>query len=174
MIYGHGKFSAYDTEAVSQALAMFAIGLPAHVISKIFNATFFSYGDTKTPLKYSLLSVGFNIVLNFVLMPYLSHVGLALATSCAAWLNIILQGSCLINKKYFNIDKKIVIFLLKLFVSCLTMFTLLEIADNILCDFKIYSGQISHIFILVIFGIFSFFCITYFLKIFYIKYLYEI
>lgn len=123
LVYGHGKFSAHDIAATAPALAAFSLGLPAHVISKVFNASFFANRDTKTPVIVALISVGCNILLNFLFMPTLKHIGLALATSIAAWINIILLGFILKKRNQFSFDKDLGIFFFKVFLISLLVST---------------------------------------------------
>jgi len=51
-------------------------------------ATFFARGDTATPVKAALMAVAINIAFKVLLMGPLAQVGLALATSIGAWINL--------------------------------------------------------------------------------------
>ena len=55
-----------------------------------FTAPFYARGDTLTPVKAALLAAAVNIALKVVLMGPLAQVGLALATSVGAWINLTL------------------------------------------------------------------------------------
>jgi putative peptidoglycan lipid II flippase len=55
-----------------------------------FTAPFYARGDTLTPVKAALLAAAVNIALKIVLMGPLAQVGLALATSVGAWINLTL------------------------------------------------------------------------------------
>jgi putative peptidoglycan lipid II flippase len=55
-----------------------------------FTAPFYARGDTLTPVKAALLAAAVNIALKVVLMGSLAQVGLALATSAGAWINLTL------------------------------------------------------------------------------------
>ena len=57
VIYEHGMFSELNTLNVSKVLIAFSTGLPAFVLIKIYLPIFYSLGDTKTPLFYSLISI---------------------------------------------------------------------------------------------------------------------
>ena len=83
LIYQHGRFTAADTRATAQALAAYAVGLPAYAALKILQPAFVALGDARTPMRVSLMAVGVNIGLNFLLVRQLGagHVGLALSTS---------------------------------------------------------------------------------------------
>jgi len=51
---------------------------------------YFALQDTLTPLKIGLLAILLNVVLNLILVRYLAHEGLALATSLAATFKLLL------------------------------------------------------------------------------------
>ena len=86
-VFEHGAFKAIDTAAVTPTVAAFAIGLPAYSLTKVFQPGFYARGDTKTPMKFALYSVAVNIVGSVGLSHVIGHVGIALATSIAAWTN---------------------------------------------------------------------------------------
>ncbi|MCX7338530.1 MAG: murein biosynthesis integral membrane protein MurJ [Alphaproteobacteria bacterium] len=130
LIYGHGQFTAMDVANTSPTLAAYAIGLPAYVAGKVFSTTFFAMEDTVTPVKAALVSVLCNLVLNFILMRYWAHVGLALATSISAWINVVLLAGFLRHRQQFSFNKILLLSLLKiLFVSC-TMATFVWYLQN--------------------------------------------
>jgi len=53
-------------------------------------ATFFARGDTATPVKAALIAAAVNIAFKVLLMGPLAQIGLALATSIGAWINLAL------------------------------------------------------------------------------------
>ncbi len=55
VLFERGAFSQADTQAAALALQGFAIGLPAFVLVKILQPSFFAQEDTKTPLFYGAL-----------------------------------------------------------------------------------------------------------------------
>jgi putative peptidoglycan lipid II flippase len=88
IIYERGAFTATDTYNTAVALEAFAVGLPAYILSKIITPAFYANHDTKTPFKITLYSLSFNTVLNIILMQWIGHIGIALGSSIAAWLNL--------------------------------------------------------------------------------------
>lgn len=86
-IYGRGNFSPEHVTAAAPALIAFAFGLPFYMITKVFSTTFFAHKDTRTPLIGGVISIVSNILFIFILVPYIKHVGVALATSLSAWCN---------------------------------------------------------------------------------------
>ncbi|MFN8929605.1 MAG: murein biosynthesis integral membrane protein MurJ [Alphaproteobacteria bacterium] len=104
VLYMHGAFTAEDMLATMLALMAFTVGLPAFLLVKIFAPGFFASHDTKTPLKIALLCVVINLVLNLTLIHILAHVGMALATSIAGWVNAILMARILYKRGVFVPD----------------------------------------------------------------------
>jgi putative peptidoglycan lipid II flippase len=104
VLFERGAFGPADTAATALALAAFAAGLPAFVLQKIFQPGFFAREDTRTPMHFALYSVALNIAGALALFPFLGHVGIALATSVAAWLNAALLGITLTRRGHFQTD----------------------------------------------------------------------
>jgi putative peptidoglycan lipid II flippase len=86
-LFEHGAFSAADTAATAQALALLAFGLPAHVLGKALSPAFFARGDTATPLLAALKAFAVAIVLSIVLGQLYGVAGIAAGVACGAWSN---------------------------------------------------------------------------------------
>lgn len=91
-LFGHGALTPEDVRMASLALMALAVGLPAFILQKVLTTCFFAHEDTKTPLRCSMISVGCNIVFSLLLIGPLAHVGLALGTSLAAWVQVACLG----------------------------------------------------------------------------------
>ena len=89
-LFARGAFTDADAFAAGQTLAAYAIGLLPFVLIRSTVATFFARGDTATPVKAALIAAAVNIAFKFLLMGPLAQVGLALATSIGAWINLAL------------------------------------------------------------------------------------
>ena len=89
-LFARGAFTAADAAAAGATLAAYSIGLLPFVLMRSFTAPFYARGDTATPVKAALLAAAINIALKVVLMGPLAQVGLALATSAGAWINLSL------------------------------------------------------------------------------------
>jgi putative peptidoglycan lipid II flippase len=86
--FERGAFTAADAVASGRTLAAYAVGLIAFVLIRSVIATFFARGDTSKPVKAALAAAVVNIALKFALVGSLAQVGLALATSIGAWINL--------------------------------------------------------------------------------------
>ena len=80
-LFGYGAFSEAAITASAAALMAYAIGMPAHIMVKIMQPAFYAGGRGGFVLGVSIAAVAANIALSLSLMPFLGHVGLALATS---------------------------------------------------------------------------------------------
>lgn len=103
-IFERGAFTGMDTTATAAALFAYAFGLPAYVIQKILTPGYFARKDTRTPVIYASLSLVVNLVLNLILIQYFAHVGLAIATAIAAWLNVALLYFGLRSRGYLAVQ----------------------------------------------------------------------
>jgi putative peptidoglycan lipid II flippase len=88
-LFEHGAFSAADAIATSQALALLALGLPAHVLVKALSPAFFARGDTATPLIATLKGLAIAIVLSVVLGQIFGAAGIAAGIALGAWSNAV-------------------------------------------------------------------------------------
>ncbi len=89
-LFARGAFTVADAAAAGATLAAYSIGLLPFVLLRSFTAPFYARGDTATPVKAALLAAAVNIMLKVLLMDHLAQVGLALATSVGAWINLSL------------------------------------------------------------------------------------
>lgn len=89
-LFARGAFTSADALAAGQTLTAYALGLIPFVLIRSVVATFFARGDTTNPLKAAVAAALVNIGFKFLLVGSLAQVGLALATSIGAWVNLAL------------------------------------------------------------------------------------
>ncbi len=128
LIYG---MSVSDTQATANALAAFAIGVPAYVLNKVFVTGFFARQDTKTPVKIAIGCIFLNLLLNLILMKYLGHVALALSTSLSAWMHTFALYGVLKKRSWFALTHGIKVASIKItFISILMGIILWYLESN--------------------------------------------
>lgn len=163
VIYEHGMFSEINTVNVSKALIAFSLGLPAFVLIKIYLPIFYSIGDTKTPLFYSIISISINLILALLLFQPIGIVGIALSTSISSWLNLFLLMS---GSKKYNINislEKIYRDLFKIILSVIFMSLYIIIISKFLFHlplisqlvFLVISASIIYFLVLFVLGVFN-------------------
>ncbi|MFY0615703.1 MAG: murein biosynthesis integral membrane protein MurJ [Hyphomicrobiaceae bacterium] len=113
VLFQRAAFSAADTANTAWALRAFAVGLPAFVLIKVFQPAFFAREDTKTPMRLALVNMLVNVALSLVLFyafkraGWMPHVGIAMATSIAGWLNALLLWMTLARSNDFEWDVRL-------------------------------------------------------------------
>ncbi|RDD63358.1 murein biosynthesis integral membrane protein MurJ [Ferruginivarius sediminum] len=106
VLFQRGAFDAEASLATGWALAAFATGLPAYVLVKLLQPAFFAREDTVSPLKSAVAGVAVNIPLSIGLFFAIGHVGIALATAIAAWVNGGLLAIWLIRAGHLEFDAR--------------------------------------------------------------------
>jgi putative peptidoglycan lipid II flippase len=92
LIYQRGKFTDADTLHTAEALQFYAVGLVGYSCIKVLSPAFYAINRKWTPMSVSFLSIGLNLLLNWVFIFHLKmgHRGLALSTALAATVNFTL------------------------------------------------------------------------------------
>ena len=75
---------------------------------KVFAPAFFARKDTKSPVIFAIIAMVVNVSLNLLLYKPFGHVGLAMATSASAWVNVLLLYIYLKKRDYFIGDNLLV------------------------------------------------------------------
>lgn len=101
LVYERGAFERPVTLLTGAALAAFALGLPAVVLTKIFQPAYYARKDTRTPMIFAGANAATNIVLALLWFPQMGVVGLGYAFSAASWVNaILLAGALLLDGRF--------------------------------------------------------------------------
>ncbi len=99
-LFQYGVLTPTDVDMAALSLRAYSLGLVAFMLVKVLAPGYYARKDTKTPVKIGIVAMAANMVMNLAfvlpLMHYfnIGHLGLALATSLAAWLNagLLLRG----------------------------------------------------------------------------------
>ncbi|MDX3899985.1 MAG: murein biosynthesis integral membrane protein MurJ [Sphingobium sp.] len=102
----HGAFTPADTIGTAGALAAFAVGVPAYVLIKVLTPGFYARQDTKTPVRVAVFSMLFNLVGNLTLIWRFGHVGVAISTAIAAWVNVLVLYWLLHRRGQLRMDAR--------------------------------------------------------------------
>ena len=113
VLFQRGAFKPEDTAATAELLAVFALGLPAFVMIKVFSPAYFAREDTKTPMRFATISLTANtlgsIALFFILREWgmRPQLGIAIATTLGGWLNAYLLWATLHRRGQFDTDPRL-------------------------------------------------------------------
>ncbi|MEJ2123960.1 MAG: murein biosynthesis integral membrane protein MurJ [Alphaproteobacteria bacterium] len=105
-LFQRGAFTAENAHAVATTLTAFAVGLPASVLIRVLLPGFFARENTRIPMIFATISGVLNIAASVTLFFFtpLGYVGIAIATSLAAWTNASLLGGTLLYQGHFRLD----------------------------------------------------------------------
>lgn len=101
ILFQHGKFGTLQTVMTAKAVIAYAVGLPVYVMVKAMTPNFFARCDTKTPVKYSVVVLFANLLFAVLLMKPFGHVGIAAATTLAAFVSFYQYVHGLKKRKYW-------------------------------------------------------------------------
>jgi putative peptidoglycan lipid II flippase len=129
-LYTRGAFTHFDALSTAQALQQYAWGVPAFVLSQLFNRVFFASQDTKTPMRYTLIAAGVNIAAGVTLFQLVGVSGIAAATSLAAWVNVLLMLNTLHKRGLYEPSAKTISRLLRVLLASAVLGGLLALASH--------------------------------------------
>lgn len=136
-LFQYGEFSERDVLMSARALMAYSAGLTGFIMVKVLAPGYYARQDTRTPVKIGVIAMLTNAVLCVVLGYSLSHAGLALATSIAAFVNagLLLRG--LLLSGVYRPGHGWWLFGARVLVACLAMGAYLAWAAD---DLTIWSG----------------------------------
>ncbi|MFV1982296.1 MAG: murein biosynthesis integral membrane protein MurJ [Thiohalomonadales bacterium] len=104
-LFQHGSFTSDSVMMATYSLIAYSTGLTGFIIIKVLSPGYFARQDTRSPVRYSLIAMFVNVVLNLSFVYIWNvfgwhgpHAGLALATAIAAFINALLLLRGLIKR----------------------------------------------------------------------------
>ncbi|KAK0341020.1 hypothetical protein LTR94_028118, partial [Friedmanniomyces endolithicus] len=105
-----GAFTSQDAARTADVLRQFAWGVPAFVLTKVLTPPFFAREDTRRPMTFAVSSVAVTVVAGSALFFWFRAqgwdgvLGLAIATSASAWMNVALLAATLVREKSWTLS----------------------------------------------------------------------
>jgi len=134
-LFEHGKFGTQDTYFTAQALSAFSIGLPSYILVKVLTPGYYARADTTTPVRYAMISMGANLLLNLAFILPLKHMGPPLATALASTLNVFMLYRTLRSRGHFEPDQRLRRRAWRLAVAALAMGGILWLLQGLLTPY---------------------------------------
>lgn len=139
-LFQYGALGSRDVSMSALSLGALAAGLPAFMLIKVLASAWYSRQDTRTPVRIGIIAMVANMVLNLIfVLPLhhyfrIGHMGLAMATTCAAVLNAWLLYSGLAAKGIYRVDRTLLEDLARIVCATLLMSAVLVLAGAWLED----------------------------------------
>ena len=149
-LFGYGSFDQVSVNNSAKALFYFSFGLPAFSLIKIFSTFLFARNDTKTPFKYSLISVILNIIISLTFFSQVGFIIIPIATTISSWFNGIILLIFVINKNYFRFRSNFLIQTTKIIISNIISIFIFYFLINFLASSIEYTNNYKFIFIILI------------------------
>lgn len=93
-----GKFTYEDTLITANILKIYTVGILAVAIRDVMARGFYSLHDSKTPMTNGVIAILINILLNLIFINFMGYKGLALASTIAGYIGLLLFYFSLKNK----------------------------------------------------------------------------
>jgi putative peptidoglycan lipid II flippase len=98
ILFVRGSFSFADAIATADALKMYSISIWAIGASRIFTQGFYAMQQANIAVRTSWISLVINVVFCLILMPFMKHSGIALASSIAVIVQLIILYYLLVKR----------------------------------------------------------------------------
>ena len=134
VVYERGAFGETTTHTVAGTLALYGLGLPAFVMIKALQPGFYAREDTKTPMRFALISVVINTILAVSLFPFIAERGIATAEAVASWLNVTMLFITLYRRGHWTSEQALVSRVIRLVIATLVMCIGLHFASVYMAD----------------------------------------
>ena len=125
VLFMRGEFDMQDVSMSAMSLWAYASGLLSFMLVKVLAPGYYSRQDTKTPVKYGVIAMVSNMLLNIVFAIPFGYVGLAIATALSATLNASLLWFGLYKGGIYQLQKQSVSVFIRIICSGLVMTTFL-------------------------------------------------
>ncbi|MCW8994447.1 MAG: murein biosynthesis integral membrane protein MurJ [Psychromonas sp.] len=139
VLFMRGEFALQDVSMAAMSLWAYGSGLLSFMLVKVLAPGYYSRQDTRTPVKYGIIAMLSNMLLNIIFaIPY-GYVGLAIATSISATLNAGLLWSGLYFGGVYRAQEKSLSVLLRIVFAALVMASTLVVFNPSLSEWGNFS-----------------------------------
>lgn len=119
ILFERGAFNSDSSTITAECLRYYAIGILFYAFGEIASKVLASNLRQKIILKNTLITVGINILLDYILIIPLEHKGLALATSIAGIISFVIMQIDIIREGYNFLDFRDFYEAIKIIISAL-------------------------------------------------------
>ncbi|HYA14538.1 MAG TPA: murein biosynthesis integral membrane protein MurJ [Syntrophales bacterium] len=125
VLFQRGAFDLQSTFLTAKALFYYALGLWAFSTIRVIVSALYSLQDAKSPMKAAIVALLVNAVFSVILMFPLKHGGLALATSVAAAVNVVMLSVILKKRIGVFLNREFYRSVFKMLLSSLAMWVVI-------------------------------------------------
>lgn len=90
LLFRHGEFTAEDSSLTAQMIAIYGAGVWASIGLTVLNRAFYATGDRISPMRFGVIALTVNLLLNVILVVTFKGIGLAMGSVLATFLQLLL------------------------------------------------------------------------------------
>jgi putative peptidoglycan lipid II flippase len=139
VLFMRGEFDMQDVSMASMSLFAYGAGLLSFMMIKVLAPGYYARQDTKTPVKFGIIAMVSNMVLNIIFAIPFGYVGLAIATSLSATLNASMLWFGLYKQGVYQKQTSTVSVLLRIMISGLVMASAMLYLNPTLAEWTTFS-----------------------------------
>lgn len=159
VLFMRGEFDMQDVSMASMSLFAYGSGLLSFMMVKVLAPGYYARQDTRTPVKFGIIAMVSNMVLNFIFAIPFGYVGLAIATSLSATLNASMLWFGLYKQGVYQKQNETISVLIRIVISGLVMATAMLYLNPTLQEWATFSlfESAYKLFSLIALGVTSYF-----------------
>ena len=159
VLFMRGEFDMQDVSMASMSLFAYGSGLLSFMMVKVLAPGYYARQDTKTPVKFGIIAMVSNMVLNIIFAVPFGYVGLAIATSISATLNAGMLWFGLYKQGVYKKQNETISVLIRIIISGGMMAALMLYLNPTLESWVAFTllESASKLFFLIITGVASYF-----------------
>lgn len=92
LLFRHGEFTSDDSAITARMIAVYGAGVWAYIGLTVLNRAFYATDDRVTPMRFGMIALLINVILNITFVIPLQGIGLALGSVLAAALQLWLTA----------------------------------------------------------------------------------
>ena len=128
-IFQNGAFTEAGTELVASAIEFLALGLVFYAVVEIATRIFYAMKDTVTPVVAGVIIIVINMVIGYLLLDSLGHVGLAIGLTASTGVEAIILMAVL-RRRIGGLDADFGAWLAKLLIATAVMTLMAEVVTR--------------------------------------------
>lgn len=121
LVFERGAFDSKASIMTAEVLVYYSLGLVFTSLKLLLDKAYYSLKDTKLPMYIGIVTVLCNSLLNLLLVDFMGHKGLALATSISVSISTLIMYIRLDSKEIIINNRKLLKFIIRVLLSSLIM-----------------------------------------------------
>ncbi|WP_094751516.1 murein biosynthesis integral membrane protein MurJ [Psychromonas sp. CD1] len=121
VLFMRGEFGISDINHAAMSLWAYGSGLLSFMLVKVLAPAYYARQDTKTPVKFGIIAMLSNMILNVIFVIPFGYVGLAIATGLSASLNAGLLWFGLYRRGIYDKQDGTIFVLFRIVIASLVM-----------------------------------------------------